>query len=69
MIDKGLKKHNIAASKLIFRQRKTEEQSLRSATFIKESDYKEYAKLTGEPFNTVANKEVVFCQLIYQGRR
>ncbi|AFQ25688.1 ABC transporter permease [Bacillus thuringiensis serovar israelensis] len=60
MIDKGLKKHNIAASKTNISTKKTEEQSLRSATFIKESDYKEYAKLTGEPFNTVANKEVVF---------
>lgn len=60
MIDKGLKKHNIEASKTNISTKKTEEQSLRSATFIKESDYKEYAKLTGEPFNTVANKEVVF---------
>ncbi|WP_232361915.1 ABC transporter permease, partial [Bacillus thuringiensis] len=60
MIDKGLKKHNIAASKTNISTKKTEEQSLRSATFIKESDYKEYAKLTGEPFNTVANREVVF---------
>lgn len=69
MIDKGLKKHSIAASKTNISTKKTEEQSLRSAIFIKESDYKKYAKLTGEPFNTVANKEVVFCQLIYQGQR
>ncbi|MBE5088638.1 ABC transporter permease [Bacillus thuringiensis] len=60
MIDKGLKKHSIAASKTNISTKKTEEQSLRSAIFIKESDYKKYAKLTGEPFNTVANKEVVF---------
>ncbi|MDA2382671.1 ABC transporter permease [Bacillus cereus] len=60
MIDKGLKKHSIAASKANISTKKTEEQSLRSAIFIKESDYKKYAKLTGEPFNTVANKEVVF---------
>ncbi|MES1050586.1 ABC transporter permease [Bacillus thuringiensis] len=60
MIDKGLKKHSIAASKTNISIKKTEEQSLRSAIFIKESDYKKYAKLTGEPFNTVANKEVVF---------
>ncbi|EEK62520.1 ABC transporter, permease protein [Bacillus cereus 172560W] len=60
MIDKALKKHSIAASKTNISTKKTEEQSLRSAIFIKESDYKKYAKLTGEPFNTVANKEVVF---------
>ncbi|HDR8093981.1 TPA: ABC transporter permease [Bacillus cereus] len=60
MIDKGLKKHSIAASKTNISTKKTEEQSLRSAIFIKESDYKKYAKLTEEPFNTVANKEVVF---------
>ncbi|HHY0835456.1 TPA: FtsX-like permease family protein [Bacillus thuringiensis] len=60
MIDKGLKKHSIAASKTNISSKKTEEQSLRSAIFIKESDYKKYAKLTEEPFNTVANKEVVF---------
>ncbi|MBN9897667.1 FtsX-like permease family protein [Bacillus thuringiensis] len=60
MIDKGLKKHSIAASKTNISIKKMEEQSLRSAIFIKESDYKKYAKLTGEPFNTVANKEVVF---------
>ncbi|MFE7375546.1 FtsX-like permease family protein [Bacillus cereus] len=60
MIDKGLKKHNIVASKINVSTKNTEEQSLRSAIFIKESDYKEYAKVTGEPFNTVANKEVLF---------
>ncbi|AMR02411.1 FtsX-like permease family protein [Bacillus thuringiensis] len=60
MIDKGLKKHSIAASKTNISTKKTEEQSLRSAIFIKESDYKKYAKLTEEPFNTVANKEGVF---------
>jgi putative ABC transport system permease protein len=60
IIDEGLKKHNIAASKTNISSKKTEEQSLRSAIFIKESEYKEYAKLTGEPFNTVANKEVLF---------
>ncbi|EJS67742.1 ABC transporter permease [Bacillus cereus] len=59
-IDEGLKKYNIAASKINISSRKTEEQSLRSVTFIKESDYKEYAKLTGEPFNTVSNKEALF---------
>ena len=66
MIDEGLKKYNIAASKRIF-QRKTEEQSLRSATFIKESDYKEYAKLTGETINTVSNKEALFLSVDIPG--
>ena len=60
MIDEGLKKHSIAASKTNISTKKTEEQSLRSAAFIKESDYKEYAKLTGEPFHAVSKKEVLF---------
>ena len=66
MIDEGLKKHSIATSKRIFPQ-KTEEQSLRSATFIKESDYKEYAKLTGEPINTLSNKEALFLSVDIPG--
>ncbi|PFQ48428.1 ABC transporter permease [Bacillus cereus] len=60
MIDKGLKKHKIVASKINVSTKNTEEQSLRSAIFIKESDYKEYANVTGEPFNSVSNKEVLF---------
>ncbi|MED0962268.1 ABC transporter permease [Bacillus paramycoides] len=60
IIDEGLKKHNIAASKINISSKKTEEQSLRSAIFIKEADYKEYAKLTGEPFNTLSGKEALF---------
>ncbi|WP_242267507.1 ABC transporter permease [Bacillus cereus group sp. BfR-BA-01352] len=60
MIDEGLKKHSIAASKTNISTKKTEEQSLKSATFIKESDYKEYAKLTGEPFHAVSKKEALF---------
>ncbi|MGG5736038.1 MULTISPECIES: FtsX-like permease family protein [Bacillus cereus group] len=67
MIDKGLKKYNIEASKINVSTKKTEEQSLRSATFIKESDYKEYAKLTGEPFNTVSNKEALFLSVEIPG--
>ncbi|OJD72400.1 FtsX-like permease family protein [Bacillus sp. NH11B] len=67
MIDKGLKKYNIEASKINVSTKKTEEQSLRSATFIKESDYKEYAKLIGEPFNTVSNKEALFLSVEIPG--
>ncbi|OJE45565.1 ABC transporter permease [Bacillus proteolyticus] len=67
MIDKGLKKYNIEASKINISTKKTEEQSLRSATFIKESDYKEYAKLTGEPFNIVSNKEALFLSVEIPG--
>ncbi|WP_264448860.1 FtsX-like permease family protein [Bacillus cereus] len=67
MIDKGLKKYNIEASKINVSTKKAEEQSLRSATFIKESDYKEYAKLTGEPFNTVSNKEALFLSVEIPG--
>lgn len=69
MIDEGLKKHSITVSKTNISTKKTEEQSLKSATFIKESDYKEYAKLTGEPFNAVSKKKFYFCQSIYQDHR
>lgn len=67
MIDEGLKKHSIAASKTNISTKKTEEQSLKSATFIKESDYKEYAKLTGEPFHAVSQKEVLFLSVDIPG--
>lgn len=67
IIDEGLKKQNIAASKINISSKKTEEQSLRSAIFIKELDYKEYAKLTGEPFNSVSNKEALFLSVEIPG--
>lgn len=67
IIDEGLKKHNIAASKIHISSKKTEEQSLRSSIFIKESDYKEYAKLTGEPFNTLSDKEALFLSVEIPG--
>ena len=69
MIDEGLKKHSIEASKTNISTKKTEEQSLRSATFIKESDYKKYAKLTGESFHVVSKKKFYFCQSIYRDHR
>ncbi|SCC19277.1 ABC transporter permease [Bacillus mycoides] len=67
IIDEGLKKHNIAASKINISSKTTEEQSLRNASFIKESDYKEYAKLTGEPFNTLSDKEALFLSVEIPG--
>ncbi|HDR7793794.1 TPA: ABC transporter permease [Bacillus luti] len=67
MIDRELKRQNIEASKINVSTKKTEEQSLRSVTFIRTSDYKEYAKLTGEPFNIVSNKEALFLSVEIPG--
>ncbi|AWC28434.1 FtsX-like permease family protein [Bacillus cytotoxicus] len=48
LIEKTLKKYNIPTSKIMIASKRSEDQSMRRASFIKKSDYKVYAKLTGE---------------------
>ncbi|PEB51101.1 ABC transporter permease [Bacillus pseudomycoides] len=48
MIEQTLKKYNISNEKTDIVSKQTEEKGLRDAVFVRESDYKKYAKLTGE---------------------
>ncbi|KFM99709.1 ABC transporter permease [Bacillus clarus] len=66
-IDQTLKKYNIAASKIDITSKQTGDHSLQGAVFIKESDYKKYAKLAGEPVASSTESEALFLSVEIPG--
>ncbi|MCR8858624.1 ABC transporter permease [Bacillus pseudomycoides] len=66
-IEQTLKKHKISAEKIDIVSKKTENKPLRDATFVRESDYKKYAKLTGEPVDLLTENAVLFLSIEIPG--
>lgn len=66
-IGQTLKKHHISAEEIEIVSKKTEDKALRDATFVRESDYKKYAKLTGEPVELWNENEVLFLSIEIPG--